>query len=119
MQMKKKKRTPSLPEHECICKVLRELEGIENRSAYYRCVVTCMYPNGNYFQKSAKTNGEISRIITEPVKKPYFYSIFEYQGISFCHLEEEMLKETYRFQALKKALIELEKDNNSYENSES
>ncbi len=103
-------KNPSLPSYECVNKVLRELEGIENRKAYYQCVVTCMKADGSFKQNIGRTEGEIAAEITEPIIRPYFYSIFNYQGINFRNLNEEKLKETYRFQALKQALEELLKD---------
>lgn len=105
-----RKENPSLPPHECINKVLRELKGLENRKAYYQCVVTCMMPDGIFKQTIGKTEGEIAKEITEPIDKPYFYSIFDYQGVNFRKLKEEQLQETYRFQALKMCLGELLKN---------
>lgn len=112
-----RKNNPDLPEYECINKVLRELDGIDNRSSYYRCVVTCMKKDGSYFQMDAKTEGVISKEIIEPIAKPYFYSIFDYKGINFRKLKEEDLKDTYRFKALKDVLFQLEKV--TYEDSKS
>lgn len=101
---------PTLPLYECINKVLREMDKIENRKAYYECVVTYMRKDGTYKQIVGKTEGEISREITPPIERPYFYSIFDYNGMSFRNLTTEELKDTYRFQALKGALEELLKD---------
>lgn len=111
-----RKANPTLPKYECINKVLRELEGIENRHAYYKCVITCMMEDGSYFQKEAITEGTISKEIVEPIAKPYFYSVFDYQGINFRKLEEEQLEETYRFKALNDSLKELVM---KYENNKS
>ncbi len=105
-----RRKDPSLPPYECINKVLRELEKIENRKAYYRCAVTCMKPDGSFKQTIGRTEGKIADEITEPIVRPYFYSIFNYQGINFRNLNEETLKETYRFCALKQALEELLKE---------
>lgn len=119
------KANPSLPPHECIYKVLRELEGVENRKAYYQCVVTCMQKDGSFKQTIGRTDGEIATTVTEPIKRPHFYSIFNYHGMSFRNLTEEQLKGTYRFQALKSSLEELLKKNGKllvkkkYENSKS
>ena len=104
-----RKKNPFLPKYECINKVLRELKGIKNRKAYYHCVVTCMVEDGSYFQVEAKTEGEISNQIVEPIIKPYFYSIFDYKGINFRQLIEEDLKNTCRFKALKSILMKLVK----------
>ncbi len=103
---------PSLPSYECIRKVLRELEGIDNRNAYYRGVVTCMREDGSYFQTSGKTEGEISYTISEPIEKPYFYSIFNYHNRNFRTLSEEQLMDTYRFQALREALLRIVNEKN-------
>lgn len=105
-----RRKDPSLPPYECVNKVLRELEGIENRKAHYGCAVTCMKPDGSFKQIMGRTEGEIAYEITEPIVRPHFYSIFNYQGINFRNLSEEKLKETYRFQALKQSLEELLKD---------
>ena len=69
-----------------------------------------MKADGSFKQNIGRTEGEIAAEITEPIIRPYFYSIFNYQGINFRNLNEEKLKETYRFQALKQALEELLKD---------
>ncbi len=104
-----RKNNSSLPEYECINKVLRELESVDNRKAYYCSIVTCMKEDGSYFQSSAITEGIISKEIVEPIIKPHFYSIFEYRGINFRKLTEEELKDTYRFKALKEVLLKLMK----------
>ncbi len=102
-----RERNPELPEYECINKVLRELEEVENREAHYKCIITCMKEDGSYFQKEAITEGVISAAPVDPIVKPYFYSIFDYQGVNFRNLTEEQLKGTYRFKALKEVLEEL------------
>lgn len=101
------KNNPSLPPYECINKVLKELEGAENRDAHYKCVITCMKEDGSYFQTEAVTEGVISKSIVEPIIRPHFYSIFDYKGTNFRKLTEEELKDTYRFKALREALIKL------------
>lgn len=107
---KEREEDPSLPPYECIYKVLRELDKVENRHAYYQCVVTCMKSDGSFKQTTGRTEGEISKKITEPIIRPYFYSIFDYQEISFRILKEEQLRDTYRFQSLKMALEKLLND---------
>ena len=69
-----------------------------------------MKPDGSFKQTIGRTEGKIADEITEPIVRPYFYSIFNYQGINFRNLNEETLKETYRFCALKQALEELLKE---------
>lgn len=95
---------PELPKYQCLYKLLRKLNGILNRNAYYKCVTTCMFPDGSYFQEFGKTDGTISSEVVEPIKKPYFYSLFMVDGITFNNLESDKLKETYRYQALEKTL---------------
>lgn len=97
---------PTLPKYECVNKLLRNLNGKENRKAYYRCVVTCMCTNGNYFQESAISNGSISYEIKEPLEKPYFYSVFILGETdkTFNLLNEDELKRTYRYNALEKTM---------------
>ncbi len=95
---------PELPKYQCLYKLLRKLNGISNRNAYYKCVTTCMFPDGTYFQEFGKTDGSISDEIVEPIKRPYFYSLFTVDGIPFNSLKPNALKETYRYQALEKTL---------------
>lgn len=103
------KKNPSLPKYECVNKLLRKLNGVSNRRAYYKCVVTCMYSDGTYFQESGISNGKIADSIVEPLKKPYFYSIFELANSSktFNLLEGEELNNTYRYLAFNKVLLKV------------
>ena len=100
------KKDPSLPKYECINKLLKKLNGISNRKAYYKCIVTCMYPDGTYFQDSGVSYGKIGEQIVEPIKKPYFYSIFKLANTNktFNLLTEEELSDTYRYNAMRKVL---------------
>lgn len=104
---------PDLPKHQCVIKLLRNLNGKENRKAYYKCAVTCMFPDGSYFQETGKSDGEIATSIEGELKKPYFYSVFKLDGYSkvFSELSGEELENTYRYQALKKALDKVKKLN--------
>lgn len=95
---------PSLPKYQCLYKLLRKLENEYNRAAYYKCVITYMLPNGVYFQESSITNGSIDNKINEPIKKPYFYSLFLVNDRPFNSLEPEELKDTYRYKALEKTI---------------
>lgn len=61
----------TLPKYQCLIKRLRNLQNIENRNAYYRNIVTCMYPDGNYFQESSITNGYIDTKLVELIKNKY------------------------------------------------
>lgn len=96
----------TLPRYQCVIKLLRKLNGIQNRKAYYKCAVTCMLPNGSYFQEVGKSNGVIANEIIGELKKPYFYSVFILDNINkvFSNLTEDELDNTYRYSALKKVL---------------
>jgi XTP/dITP diphosphohydrolase len=104
-----RKNNTSLPKFEGVNKLLKKLENINDRSAEYRCAVTCMYPNGEYFQEEARTSGEIAKKIYEPIAKPYFYTVFIPQGYSktFNNLNEEELYGTYRFNAIEQVLCKV------------
>lgn len=96
----------NLPKYQCVIKLLRNLEGVEERTASYRCSVTCMMPNGSYFQVSDESKGHISEDIVGELKKPYFYSVFildKYNKV-FSDLSEEELNNTYRYNSLRKVL---------------
>ncbi len=99
----------SLPKYEGVNKLLRNLNGITNRNAYYKCVVTCMFQDGTYFQEFGISEGEIVENIVEPLRKPYFYSVFKLLNINktFNLLSEEELKSTYRYSAFNKVLTKL------------
>jgi len=105
---------PLLPKYECVNKLLRKLNGVMNRSAYYKCVVTCMYSDGTYFQDFGISNGEITERIIEPLRKPYFYSVFKLSNTNktFNLLTEEELNDSYRYSALKKVLSKVDKNRN-------
>lgn len=62
--------------------------------------------DGTYFQDSGVSYGEIGEQIVEPIKKPYFYSIFKLANTNktFNLLTEEELSDTYRYNAMKKVL---------------
>ena len=103
------KQDPTLPKYECINKLLRKLNGISNRNAYYKCVLTCMSTDGTYFQEFGISKGEIAESITEPLKKPYFYSVFKLLNSdkTFNLLSEQELNNSYRYNALNKVLTKL------------
>lgn len=46
-----RKMDSTLPKYQCVIKLLRNLEGITNRNAVYRCAITYMLPSGIYFQE--------------------------------------------------------------------
>ena len=101
------KENPELPKHQCVIKLLRELENNSNRTAYYRCAVTYMNTNGEYFQEMGQSKGKIANNIIGELKKPYFYSVFILDGTNTAFsdiTDENILKDTYRYDALKKIL---------------
>ena len=97
---------PTLPKHQCVVKLLRNLNGEENRKAKYRCCVTSMMPNGEYHQELGESEGTIAKDIIGELKKPYFYSVFVLNGtdVAFNKLKGEELDNTYRYNALSKSL---------------
>ena len=100
-----------LPKHQCVIKLLRILNDKKNRKASYKCCVTCMMPDGTYFQESGESKGHIAKDIIGELKKPYFYSVFILDGYdkAFSALNEKELKDTYRYNALKKTLVKINK----------
>ena len=106
-----RKNDPTLPKYQCVIKLLDEMKEITDRSAYYRCAVTVMYPNGEYFQETAKSNGTIAKDIIGELKKPYFYSVFILDGynVAFSNLSKDELKDTYRQKALSKVIPKINK----------
>lgn len=97
---------PSLPKWQCVVKVLDKLNGIENRNATLKCVVTCIMPDGSYFQELGESKGTITDGFVGELKKPYFYPVFVLDGYSkvFSELEDVELKDTYRYKALRKVI---------------
>ncbi len=97
---------PSLPKYQCVIKLLNKLNGEKNRSATYRCCVTIMMPNGEYYQEVGESRGSIAEEIIGELKKPYFYSVFVLEGtkVAFSSLVGKELENTYRYVALRKAL---------------
>ena len=101
----------NLPKHQCILKLLRKLERVENRSATYKCCVTIMMPNGKYSQVTGESKGTIVKEITDVIKPPFFYSVFmlEKTDVPFSELKGHILDNTYRYSALRKALRKIER----------
>lgn len=96
----------SLPKHQCVVKLLRKMNGEQNRNAKYRCCVTSMMSNGDYHQEIGESEGTIANEIIGELKKPYFYSVFILNGtnVAFNELKGEELDNTYRYNALRKSL---------------
>lgn len=71
-------------------KLLRELEGKEDRSAYFACVIACVFPDGREFVCEGRAEGVI---LHEPRGNggfgydPYFY--YEPLGKAFAQLTTE------------------------------
>lgn len=97
---------PSLPKYQCVVKLLRKMNGEENRKAKYRCCVTCMMPSGDYYQEIGESEGTIANDIIGELKKPYFYSVFILNDttVAFNELKVEELNNTYRYNAIRKSL---------------
>ena len=96
----------SLPKYQCVVKLLRKMNGEQNRNAKYRCCVTSMMPNGDYHQEIGESEGTIANEIIGELKKPYFYSVFILNGtnVAFNELKGEELNSTYRYNAIRKSL---------------
>ena len=96
----------SLPKYQCVVKLLREMNGVQNRNAKYRCSVTSMRTNGDYHQEIGESEGKIANEIIGELKKPYFYSVFILNGtnVAFNELKGEELDNTYRYNALRRSL---------------
>ena len=103
------KQDPSLPKYQGVIKLLEKLKDEENRKAYYRCVVTTIYPDGSYTQDDGRSYGTIATEILGDLTKPYFWSVFVLEGTdtAFNRLEENQLENTYRRVALRKTLTKL------------
>ena len=100
---------PNLPKHQCVIKLLRNMKDETNRKAKYKCCVTSMMPNGEYYQEIGESEGTIANDIIGELKKPYFYSIFVLNDttVSFNELTPDELESTYRYNAIRKTLKKL------------
>lgn len=96
----------SLPKHQCVIKLLKKMDGEENRKAKYRCCVTIITSDGEYHQEIGESEGTIANDIIGEIKKPYFYSVFilNNTSVAFNELKPEELDDTYRYNAIRKAL---------------
>lgn len=95
-----------LPKHYVLIKMLNNMKNQTNRDCEYRCAITVMFKDGTYKQFDGTTKGIIDTKINEPIKKPYFYSLFVDKKtlVPFNQLSSEQLKDTYRHTTLTKAL---------------
>lgn len=98
-----------LPKYYGVIKLLNKLNGIENRDAIYQCCVTCMMPDGTYFQEIGESKGRIVEEIIGELTRPYFYSVFLVNEFSkvINELNSNELQQTFRFKALKKVFTKL------------
>lgn len=105
---------PTLPAHEGTNKIIRLMQGEKDRSAIFRCAVTCMFADGSYKQFGGKTEGTIAEKVLEPIKKPYSYCVFllKNTGKSLHETVGKDAENTYRMVALSETLQHL----NSLEN---
>ncbi len=103
------KQNPNLPQYQSVFKLLKKLENNKNRKASYRSCVTCMMPDGTFFQEFGESSGHISKKIIGNLTKPYLYSIFVLNNSnkSLDNLTNEELINTYRFNSLKKVLTKM------------
>ncbi len=99
----------TLPDYQCVIKLLRKLEDKDNRDASFKCCVTVMMPNGDYYQELGESKGYIKEGMPSEFKKPYHYCVFALTNFDkpFNMLTEEELKDTFRYKALRKALKRL------------
>ena len=95
-----------LPKHYALIKMLNNMANQTNRDWEYRCAITVMFNDGTYKQFDGFSKGLIDTKINEPIKKPYFYSLFVDKNTltPFNQLSSEQLKDTYRYTTLTKAL---------------
>lgn len=95
-----------LPKHYALMKMLNNMSNQTKRDCEYRCAITIMFKDGTYKQFDGSTQGLIDVKINEPIKKPYFYSLFIDKSTltPFNQLTNEQLKNTYRYTTLTKAL---------------
>ena len=100
---------PNLPSYQCIIKLIEKMRNTTNRHAKYKSYITLMTPDGKYFQELGESNGTIMSEIPKIIEKPFFYSIFVPDGfdVAFGQLRGDALKNTYRFESLRKAIRRL------------
>ena len=110
-----------LPKYFALIKMLNNMKDQKNRSCEYRCAITIMFNDGTYKQFNGSTQGLIDTKINEPIKKPYFYSLFVDRDTNtpFNLLTNEQLKNTYRYTTLTKALkfLDLQQSKNINSNN--
>ena len=97
---------PELPKCQSVIKLYRNLEGKENRDATFRCCVTTMMPDGEFFQEYGESRGYIKEELPNEFKKPYHYCVFVLKELDkvFNTLTQDELSDTFRYKALRKSL---------------
>lgn len=100
------KANPLLPKYECVNKALRKLENSNNRSAQFRCALTCITEDNAVITATSVTNGSISNSIQGEIANPYFYSVFIPVGSdkTLNQFNEEELFDTCRYLGFKSLL---------------
>lgn len=101
---------PTLPPYQGIVKLLNKMHDKIDRTAYYRCVVTYMEQNGEYFQVQGESKGKIANGIVGKLIKPYQYSIFMLDGMEVPLndvTDEKILMESYRYKALRQTILKI------------
>ncbi len=90
--------------------LLKNMEGIEDRSAKFVSAIACVFPNGDVIRAQGECNGEI---LTAPQGEggfgydPIFY--LPEKGLSMAQLGEEKNKISHRAKALEEFKKELRK----------
>ncbi len=94
---------------ERITKLLCELDGVEDRKAYFACAISCVFPDGNKIQVEGKCDGTIAYAIDGDGGFGYD-PIFLYDGVSFGKFSaEDKDKVSHRGNALRLLQVELKK----------
>ena len=93
-----------------VIKLLDELKCSDNRDATYKCDVTCILPNGTYFQSHGESQGKIAEEIKGELKAPYFDSVFilDGQDKSLNDLTPSELEASFRYVAFRNILVKLQ-----------
>lgn len=95
-------------------KVTKELPD-NNRTAYFKTVITLALPNGKYFQSTGKVKGEIARKPLLKLLKGYPYrSFFFIPAINKFYHESQLSKEeerlyNHRYKAIQKLKPKIQK----------
>ena len=96
----------NLSKYQLVVKLLRKMNGENNRNVKYRCCVTSMMLNGDYYQEIGESERTIANGIIDELKKLCFYSVLILNGITvaFSDLKSKGIDNTYRYNTIKKFL---------------